>query len=174
MDDLSTSKQREAGIREALVQLLSMLWDREVDYLIVGGLAAIAHGAWRPLNDIDLLVPESDLHEIAREWQAYQSKPLDRHVGGQWDVVYAQFVIEGIVIEIGSASDTYIQRADTGQWHPLEVDLAQYELREPFDLRMKVMPRRELIQYKQLLDRAVDRDDLWMLAQAEPAISRQG
>lgn len=67
-------------VRSALAWIAGRLEEAGVPFQVAGGLAARAHGAERPLNDIDIYVPEGtlgrlrdELAEAARTW--YRSGP---------------------------------------------------------------------------------------------------
>lgn len=72
----------EAEFEPALA--LEALERHGVDYVLVGGLGARAHGATRPTSDIDL-VPDSDNDNLARLAAALRELNARLRVGGMTD-----------------------------------------------------------------------------------------
>lgn len=167
-----TTGERDTAIRAALVDLLGLLWDREIPYQVVGGLAARAHGATRTLVDVDVFVPDEGLDTIAEVWRDAVTRPPHRHVGDQWDVRYARFEVQGVPIEVGSTHRVAIQGGRSDRWHELAIDLKHFELRQAFGVSMKVMPLNALVSYKHVLNRPVDRQDLAAIVLGENAAGR--
>jgi hypothetical protein len=64
-----------AGDGEALGWIVEVLRRADVPFQVVGGLAARAFGATRPLADLDFYVPTSRLDEIADLAAAQISRP---------------------------------------------------------------------------------------------------
>lgn len=152
----------------AAARWIAGLLEREqIPYMVVGGLAARAHGATRPLADIDLYVPTNALAGVARLASDHVTRPPARHVGDQWDLVFMQLDYAGQPIELGGADDVRIAAAVDGQWVAQQINLrSAVRMETGLGIAMPVMPRDDLIAYKRLLDRAVDRHDVTALEQA--------
>ena len=85
----------------ALAWLVKLLDRHAVPYQIVGGLAAHAYGATRPVVDVDLYLPFDRGQLILAEIQPYiVRQPLPHH-SELWDLVYLALVYEDVYIEIG-------------------------------------------------------------------------
>jgi hypothetical protein len=67
-----------------IARLLEVLERHEVDYLVVGGVAAIAHGATRPTSDVDCLVRRSR-ENLSRLAAAMRELHARLRVGGMSD-----------------------------------------------------------------------------------------
>lgn len=65
-------------------RILQALDDHDVEYILVGGLGARAHGALRPTNDIDC-VPEGGLANLGRLAEALSELGARLRVGGMTD-----------------------------------------------------------------------------------------
>lgn len=59
---------------QALSWIVEVLRRAEVPFQVVGGLAARAYGAKRPLADLDFYVPTSRLDDVADATAAYVSR----------------------------------------------------------------------------------------------------
>ena len=72
---------------------------------MVGGLAARAYGAQRPLVDIDVYAPTTRLSEIAATARERVVRKPARHQDEQWDLTFMAFEYSGMRIELGGADD---------------------------------------------------------------------
>jgi hypothetical protein len=130
-------------------------------YQIVGGLAAIAHGSRRPLHDIDIYMPLGDAAEAFIEDVAGHVNWGPRAViEGPWDITYMKLTHGGQKIEIGDSRAPRIRDRGTGAWIEQRIDFEASVICEVLACRVPVMPRDQLIAYKRVLDREVDRSDI--------------
>ncbi|OKH87817.1 hypothetical protein [Thalassospira sp. TSL5-1] len=132
--------------------------------LYCGGLAVQAYGGTRPLNDIDLFIPAADFVPLVDNLHRYIRKPAIRQREAGWDLTYVQLVYDGIKIEIGSDDRPLIQNGATGEWCALTIDYAAAEWRRVANCTLPVMARSQLIAYKRVLQRDVDRVDVGEIA----------
>ena len=102
---LSSGLENQMLENEALEWIVDFLESTDIPYLICGGLAAIAYGAHRPLNDIDLYVPHSDYQKVITFGQALISYGPQRLQSQEWNVEYVQFNYKGQKIEVGRSFD---------------------------------------------------------------------
>lgn len=154
------SETRRERTGRALAWISSRLRELEVPFQVAGGLAAIAHGATRELNDIDLYVPGGVLEGLARELEGHVSHGPFRHRGPRWDCYFMELHYEGQEIELAEGPRTRYRRGEGAPWHDAEVDFEAGVMRETFGVEIPVMPLEELIRYKSRLMRDVDRRDL--------------
>ncbi len=149
--------------------IADLLDGERISYLVVGGLAARAHGATRPLADIDLYVPNDALQRVASLVSDHVTRAPARHVGDQWDIVFMQLEFAGQKIELGGGDDVRITPPGTGEWVEQHVDLQSgVWLDVGGGVEMRVMARHDLIAYKRILDRDVDREDVEALEGPDP------
>ncbi len=159
---------------KALAWIVSILDEKEIPYSICGGLAANFYGSERPLNDIDLFVPESYFDGVVESCAGYISKPAQHYCEAAegWDLVYAQFIFAGTKIEVGNASNARIYDASSSCWHTLNIDFQNTVRGELLGTEVSVMPMADLIHYKRLLNRAVDQQDVLMLNGGRDSLPR--
>lgn len=144
--------------------IASLLEQERIPYVVVGGLAARAHGATRPLADIDLYVPTESLDTVARKASAHLTRPPARHVGDQWDIVFMQLEYAAQKIELGGADHVRIASGATGTWVTQRIKLVSAVWMDTgLGVTMPVMPRDDLVAYKRLLAREVDLEDVAQL-----------
>lgn len=128
--------------------------------LYCGGLAVRAYGGTRPLNDIDLFVPDAHFWPLVDALHDFVRKPATRQQEAGWDLTYVQFVYEGVKIEIGSDDRPRIQDRASGEWVALDIDYATVELRTYEGCTIPLMAHKQLIAYKRTLGREVDLIDV--------------
>lgn len=77
------NEERKERIASALAWIAGRLRELEVPFQVVGGLAALAHGASRDLADIDVYVPEGALERLLPvDREDVRSLTGDHEVGG--------------------------------------------------------------------------------------------
>lgn len=138
-----------------------------VPFQVVGGTAARAWGARRPVADIDLYVPASALDEVLARLGDRIKRPAERHRDDHWDVTFAKLDYHGQPIEIAVAESARFRDASDGTWYPAAIDFDRSVRRNVMGVTIPVMPRAQLIDYKRRLGRDVDARDIAEI-EAEP------
>lgn len=90
----------------------------------------------------------------------YVSKPARRYREEGWDLEYVQFMYRTVKVEVGNAEGARIFDAGSGQWVALHIDFAQTCYAEVLGVEVPLMKVEDLIRYKKILDRPVDREDI--------------
>jgi len=148
-------------IGQALRWIASLLNRHHVPYQIMGGLAAKAYGAQRPLVDIDLYAPLDQAQTALEEMKPYIIREPLPYLSPSWDVTYMALDYSGMLIEIGdSSTNPRIYNHPHQRWEPLLFDYTRSTLMNLYGVEVTVMPKDELIRYKAMLDREVDRLDI--------------
>lgn len=163
--------------------LLRQLYDAEVDHVVIGGLAVIAHGVQRFTNDLDIC-PSPEPANLAR--LANLLKRLEaRQLGiGEFDEGEFPFdptnpdeLAEGGNFRLLTTSGVI----DLMQWIPGIADDRAYAVLAPdavegiaFGIPLKVCSLEHLRAMKQTADRPQDRQDLADLAAAHPERRGEG
>lgn len=148
----------------AFCWIVGLLRKHRIPFQITGGLAARAYGSKRPLADIDMDVHEKDIPRIAalaHEYIVYGPKPFKNK---NWDLVLMTIKYRGQEIDIGGAQKTRIFDHRAKQWVGIATDMHQAKLRYLYGLRVPVVSKEELIAYKSLLGRNVDKEDVRQLS----------
>ena len=122
------------------------------------------HCPWRvrPLHDIDLYAPlgAGEAAAFLDDVATHVVWGPEAVVDGPWDIMYMKLVHGGQKIEIGDSAEPKIRDAASGQWVRQHIDFAASEPRNVLGCTVDVMPAAQLIAYKRLLDRDVDRQDI--------------
>ena len=140
--------------------IVGLLRDRNIPFLICGGLAAKGYGSDRDLNDIDLFVPGEHFSSVVRIGHQFVSKAAAQRQEEGWDLTYVQFEYEGIKVEVGNADDPRIFDANKETWVPLNIDFSRYTTVRLLDLDLPLMLKDDLVQYRAALSRPVDIQDI--------------
>jgi hypothetical protein len=147
---------------EALKWITGLLEEKKAPYLICGGFAAFAFGSMRPLNDIDIFIPEEFFDHVVNLGRKYVSKPAKRYFEESegWNVKYVQFTYGETKIEVGSSKDVEIFDASLKEWVELKVDFSKVEYRSVYGMDIPFMAKDDLVSYKKVLSRPVDLHDI--------------
>lgn len=140
--------------------IVGLLEDRDIPYLICGGLAAKGYGSERELNDIDLFVPGEHFSSVVQAGQEYISKAATHYREEGWDLTYVQFKYEGVKVEVGNADGPQIYDAGRQAWVPLNIDFSRYKTVSLLGLKLPLMLEQDLVRYKSALSRPVDIQDV--------------
>lgn len=145
----------------ALAWLVNLPDRYAVPYQIVGGLAAHAYGATRPVVDVDLYMPFDQAQPFLAEIQPFIVRQPLPHRSESWDLVYLALEYVDVYIEIGDSSThpRFYNRIDS-RWEDQRLEYDSSVTETLFGVALKVMPRDELVRYKRMLDREVDYADL--------------
>ncbi|WP_010629478.1 hypothetical protein [Halomonas sp. KM-1] len=146
--------------QEAIKWIAGLLRNRNIPFLICGGLAAKGYGSGRDLNDVDLFVPGERFLEVVEAGQEFITKPAAHYREEGWDLTYVQFKYEGIKIEVGCAAGASIFDKESQTWIPLDIDFSRYETRYLLGVELPLMLREDLVRYKLALSRPVDEEDV--------------
>lgn len=146
--------------KEALYWIVGVLRDRNIPFLICGGLAARGYGAERDLNDIDLFVPAEYFQAVVQAGEAFISKPATHYQEEGWDLTYVQFKYAGVKVEVGSAGEPRIFDMKTQTWVPLTIDFSHYTTMNLLGIDLPLMSKEDLVEYKSMLSRPVDVEDI--------------
>lgn len=139
-----------------------------IPYQLTGGFAARVYGADRPLYDIDIDVPEERLSDIARVVsKEYVTFGPDRYQDEQFDIALYSLIYLGQEIDLAGIGTGRLFNKETQVWEPDIVDLAESVTQEVYGRMVQVVPRTDLIAYKQRLARSTDLQDVQLLTMAE-------
>lgn len=160
------TNNEDEKIHTALSWIVEILNRHNVPYQIVGGLAAQAYGARRPLVDIDLYVPLEAATGLLEEIRPYITREPIPHLSASWDLIYLALNYQGQDIEIGDSSTNprFFNRRD-GRWEQQIIDYSRSQVMRLYGVEVNVMPQDELVSYKAMLEREVDHIDLAQIAE---------
>jgi|ERR1051326_34011 hypothetical protein len=132
--------------------IVAILRKHQVPFVISGGLAAKAYGSPRPLNDIDIDIPNKCFVEILEDISPYIVYGPARLTDERWDCELLTLNHEGQDIDLSGGDDLKICDARTGEWKFMPTNFADTEQLEIFGLKVLVISRAALVEYKSMLD----------------------
>jgi hypothetical protein len=163
MMDYAGDEAKKAG--EALAWTVGVLERRGVPYQVVGGLAARAYGAERPIVDVDLYVPFDRAQGALEEIRPNVVWGPEHHADEEWDLTFLKADFGGQRVELGdSSSDPRFFDREEGRWVSQRVDYDTSARMELIGVPAWVMPEEELVRYKRVLGRPVDLEDVAQIA----------
>lgn len=137
---------------EAFKWIVSILQKHNISFQISGGLAAQAYGSTRKLNDIDIDIPNKKLVLILKEIQPYIIFGPGRYKDSTWDIDLVTLDYYGQEIDISGIRNAKIFNKLTKNWEALSPDLDNTQELQLFGIKVPVISKQELIDYKNKID----------------------
>lgn len=138
-------------LENALKWITGILENLKIPYQISGGLAARIYGSGRPVNDIDIDVPEDRMEEIVPRVKKYIIQDLGRHKEKKWDLKLMVLDYHGQLIDISGAENIKIFNETSQEWELHPSKLNQARACEFMGLKLPVNNPKELLEYKRIM-----------------------
>lgn len=149
---------------EALDRMIPAFEAAGIWYRATGGLAGNLHGSDWPLHDIDLDYQRGDWPLIETILGPYLLSPPESYEDEEFRLVMATAKIGSVEIDLCQLEDCFVAGPDA--WHMQNPDPGLRERRTWQGSTLWALPLDDLIQYKELLGRTADLEDLKRLASA--------
>lgn len=146
--------------KTALIWITDILKKHQIPFQITGGLAAIAYGGTRPLQDIDIDIPEDKFDLVKGEVAEFITYGPEKYKSNKWDLLLMTLNYDGQEIDLGGAYQTKIFNEKTGHWEKLAENLSKAEIKTVYELQLPVIPKDSLLSYKKVLSREEDKIDV--------------
>ncbi|CAN5743133.1 hypothetical protein BH11PAT2_BH11PAT2_00830 [soil metagenome] len=146
--------------RESLEWIISIFAKYKIPYQISGGLAAKIYGSTRPLNDIDIDIPEEGIAKILDDVKEYITYGPIRHLDEKWDVYLVALERNGQEFDISAAESAKVHDDEADTWIAIPTDPTQGNWIEYSGMKLSVTPREELIAYKRYLNGDHQQEDI--------------
>jgi hypothetical protein len=140
--------------------IVRLLRKNHIPFQITGGQAARAYGSKRPLADIDFDMLEKDIPKVAKLTQGYIVFGPKHFRNKNWDLEVMTLSYMGQEVDIAGARKTKVYDHRLKRWVGIPTDLRRAQIKSLYDLRVPVVQKEELIAYKTLLGRRVDKADI--------------
>lgn len=138
--------------KDALRWIVGLLNAKHIPYQISGGFSAKLYGSPRPLNDIDIDIPDGKFEDILPEVKDFVIYGPAHYQNGKWDLTLMTLNYYGQEIDIGGSDSAKVSNQERTRWIPIPTDFSRYVPMSVDDIEIKVIPPEELIGYKQHLD----------------------
>lgn len=148
------------GTRAAFRWIVGVLRKHRIPFQITGGLAARAYGSDRPLVDIDIDVREEDMAKLAEAVRKYVVYGPKQFRNRNWDLKLMTLEYRGQLIDIGGAASTRVRDHRSKKWVAVPAKFGCAKKKMLYGLRVPVVQKEALINYKTRLGRRVDKIDL--------------
>lgn len=150
----------QKNTKAAFIWIIDILKRLNVPFQIAGGLAANLYGANRPLEDIDIDIPEECFSIIKSEVKDFIVYEPTRFKDETWDLMLMTLNYKGQLIDISGAFHTKMHNKFTNEWQTVTTDFSNAEIKKCFDIDVPVIPKNELLFYKKIIARPVDLIDV--------------
>lgn len=138
--------------KDALKWIVGILDGKKIPYQISGGFSAKIYGSPRPLNDIDIDVPDERLQEIYEDVRQYVVYGPAHYLNGKWDLTLMTLNYHGQEMDIGGGDNPKVSNQARTEWVPIPTDFTRFVSMVVDRISINVIPPKELISYKQHLD----------------------
>ncbi len=146
--------------KAALLWITALLEEFDIPYQIAGGMAASAYGANRELVDIDIDIPQSGFDKILDSVKKYIIYGPSYYTDPHWDLYVMTLRYQGQEIDLTSIDNAKIFNSLTNKWELLQTDLSKACSMEVMGVKVSVIPKDDLLNYKKMLCRPVDLLDI--------------
>jgi hypothetical protein len=157
---VNTQQSDDQHVREALRWISGVFARTGARYQAVGGLAARAYGATRPIIDLDFYVRAEDLPRVLAMADDSCVWGPEIFKDENWDLTFAKLEKHGVQIELAEAEGARYYSPSMGRWMDQGVAFDDSEQHMVLGVEIEVMPKGQLIAYKRALSRPVDKLDV--------------
>lgn len=147
--------------KESLTLIADRLAAIGIEYQVTGGLAAIAHGATRPLYDIDIDIHEEDVEKVRNLFKEFIVEDWNNDLDGpddEFDIWMMKLQIGGVPVDISQVEGCRM-RSKGGEWIPQPGEMRP-ESGSVEGIAIPVQNKEALIAYKKVLRRNTDLIDI--------------
>ena len=156
-------EQSLSNIYTPLKWIIDTFNNQLINYQLVGGVAANVYGSKRKINDIDFYIDFSKLERLLPDIKNYLTWGPAHFEDENWNISFLKLVYHNQKIEIGDINNCFIYSKKVGYWIKQNIDLNSFNRIKINDLIVKVMKKEKLIEYKSILERKVDLEDIKQL-----------
>ena len=143
--------------------IVAILRKEKIPFMISGGLAARSYGVKRPLNDIDIEIPDDAMKRLLPHIRSYIVYGPARYHDESFDLLLVTLRRFGQEIDICGAGSQKLFDKKAKKWRAQRNGLSAAHNKRVFGLIVPVIARKDLLAYKSLLGRDVDREDVRQL-----------
>ncbi len=147
-------------LSDALRWITRLFEEEGIPYQVVGGVAARAYGSKRPVLDIDIYIPEAGLFRLLPRVRTHLTRPPARYKSDLFDVNLTVLNYGDREIELCTAEGARLFDSKMNRWVPHTIHFNESTRRPVEGVPVPLIPLGRLIEYKNLLGRPVDLQDI--------------
>jgi hypothetical protein len=117
---------------EALTWITNILITHNVPFQIAGGLAANVYGSRRPLEDIDIDIPDDKFSVIQHEVAQHIIFGPAQYKDENWDLLLMTLDYHGQIIDLSGAYSTKCWNKKTGNWQIIATEFQNIQIKNIF------------------------------------------
>ena len=152
--------------KEAFIWIIKILKRRKVPYQISGGFAARIYGSKRLLADIDIEIPDRFFSRIILDIRKYLTFGPANYKDKNFSTHGVALKYRGQVIEMSGTETEKLYDSKKKKWIKSKINLSKAVKKKVFGMTVPVIRKKDLIHYKGILMRKVDKEDLKVLKNA--------
>lgn len=145
--------------------IIEILDSAHVPFQILGGFAAHVYGSPRKVADIDIAIPENKFKVILPMIKKYVIFGPGNYLDENWDLQLITVSHNGQEIDLAGAYEKKIFDHTKQEWVAFPADFSTSEYREIYNMKVPLIRKEKLIEYKKILARDVDIEDVNILEQ---------
>ena len=149
--------------KEAFLWIINVLRKNKIPYRITGGFVARLYGSIRPLADIDIEIHDKDIEKILPHVKNYVLRGPLKYIGHQFNIYGLFLKYKGQEIDICGTDTQKIFNKPKNKWTQKIINLKKSVRKKVYGLSVKVVPLKDLIDYKKRISRKVDIEDVRQL-----------
>ena len=149
--------------KEVLLYVTQKLNRLNIDYQVSGGTAAILYGVSRETEDIDIDLHKFDIPKVVELFKEYVSEEYHHYSGtdgSDFDLWLLNLEISSVPVEFGQAEGAKIRASGSERWLDLPDTIGQATTIAVENHPIRIQRIDDLIQYKKILGRDVDKFDV--------------
>ena len=147
-------------LADTLKWTVSILKKYNVPFQISGGFAANIYGAKRPINDIDIDIPEDKMKLLLPDIEQYITFGPAEYKDEKWDLKLITLNYHDQEIDIGGAFDTKIFDEQNKVWVHCPAKFETAQTHAVYGIEVPIVRPQDLIEYKKLLNGEHQKTDI--------------
>ena len=146
--------------KSALIWVVEILNKRQIPFQVTGGFAAKIYGSKRKLADIDIDIPENRFNELLNDVHSYIKFGPSQYKDSDWDLKLLTLNYKNQDIDLCGAYKVKIYNKLSKKWVILKSNFKKSIVKTMYGISIPVIPKNELISYKNKVLRGVDKIDI--------------
>jgi len=147
-------------LETALKWIVKILNKHSIPFQIAGGFGVHLYGGRRPINDIDIDIPNEKFQDILPDIKSYIDFGPARYQDKKWDLDLITLDYHGQLIDISGAYGAKIYDEENNLWQPYPSQFDTARQIDVFGITVPVMNPEDLMGYKKLLNGEHQKEDI--------------